>query len=628
MGRKVFYAIKLMFQASVFYTGLKIVLVVITALSAPVTIFVTQRLLESIGTAERHLQGIICIGFWIGALAVIHIWDLIQGHAGNLLQLILLRKLKEKLLPAMADKANAIAYEHFEDSATKDIFHRLDNAPHEMVWNVFEQALNLARLMISVVGFMFVFARVSIWFLLVFIFVLIPTFLFDYKSVSTISKMHHSQTFAERELAYYEGLLEDKYALHELKVMNGIDHVHKKWKSKADIVLKNYMSTTLKSQLIQFGSMLLLFFFAAGIIGILVRDLYWGNIAVSTFVALANAIQSMNSASYDMAWYLSRLGRNGDQMDYFQKLFALPDEMRGTNEIPEMRDENDMSGNREKKNYGKGNPRKESTNRNEGNGDSYEISFENVSFSYPGTEKQILSDLTFRVKPGEKVCIVGRNGAGKSTIIKLLCGLYQPDSGTIRINGMDIRELSPVQLKKVRSIVFQDFYKFHSSVRENVAYSELARMKDDEAVWTALKNGMIDDYVESLEKKLDTNLGTIAEDGVDLSGGQWQKLALARACFAKSKFLILDEPTAALDPMAESRMYHMFAEILADYGYIFISHRLASAKMAQRILVLENGELVEDGSHNQLMEKKGLYWSMFTEQSSWYVEGAERMVEV
>jgi len=188
--------------------------------------------------------------------------------------------------------------------------------------------------------------------------------------------------------------------------------------------------------------------------------------------------------------------------------------------------------------------------------------------------------------------------------------------------------LSPVQLKKVRSIVFQDFCKFHSTVRENVAYSELSRMNDDEAVWTAIKNGMIDDYVASLEKGLDTNLGTIAEDGVDLSGGQWQKLALARASFCKSKFLILDEPTAALDPMAESRMYHMFAEILADYGYIFISHRLASAKMAQRILVLEKGELVEDGSHSQLMEKRGLYWNMFTEQSSWYVEGAERKVEV
>ena len=185
--------------------------------------------------------------------------------------------------------------------------------------------------------------------MLVFIFVLIPTFIFDYKSVSTISKMHHSQTFAERELAYYEGLLEDKYALHELKVMNGIDHVHKKWKSKADIVLKNYMSTTLKSQLIQFGSMLLLFLFAAGIIGILVLDLYWGNIAVSTFVALANASQSMNSASYDMAWYLSRLGRNGDQMEYFQKLFALPDEMRGTKEIPCWYENSERNANPERK---------------------------------------------------------------------------------------------------------------------------------------------------------------------------------------------------------------------------------------------------------------------------------------
>lgn len=595
MKRKVFFAIKAMFQASTFYACLKIVLVVVSALSDPLTIYITQRLLETIGTAERHLQGVISICLWIGALAVIHIWDLIQNHASNLLQLILLRKLKEKLLPAMADKANAIAYEYFEDSATKDIFHRLEKTPHEMVWNVFDLVLNITREMISVVGIMIIFARVSGWFLLVFLVVMVPTFIFDYRSVSTISKMHHSQTFAERELAYYEGLLEDKYALHELKVMNGIDHVHKKWKSKADIVLKNYMSTTLKSQLIQFCSMLLLFLFSAGIIGILVVDLRWGNLAVSTFVALTNAIQSMNSISYDMAWFLSRLGRNGDQMEYFQKLFALPDENRGMKEIL---------------------------------GDAYEISFEKVSFSYPGSDKQVLSDLTFCVKAGEKVCIVGRNGAGKSTIIKLLCGLYRPDSGTIKVNGVDIREVSPLQMKKVRSIVFQDFCKFFSTVRENVTYSDMSRVQNDEAVWDALKNGMIDDYVRSLELQLDTRLGTISEDGVDLSGGQWQKLALARASFCESKCLILDEPTSALDPMAESRMYHMFAEILADYGYIFISHRLASAKMAERILVLEKGEVVEDGSHSQLMEKKGLYWNMFTEQSSWYVEGTEGVVEV
>ena len=243
------------------------------------------------------------------------------------------------------------------------------------------------------------------------------------------------------------------------------------------------------------------------------------------------------------------------------------------------------------------------------------IRFEDVSFTYPKTDKKILDGVSFSVQPGEHAALVGENGSGKSTIVKLLFGLYRPDQGKITFNGTDIRSLSPEQRHRVLSAVFQDYARYTLTLRENVAFGDIQKLHDDNALKEALRAGMAED---SVFESLDQNLGKLEEDGVDLSGGQWQRVAMARAMASGSACLVLDEPTAALDPMAESRMYQNFASAMKGRGCVMISHRLASAKMCDKILVLDKGKIAEEGSHHQLMERGGLYAQMFQAQSAWY----------
>lgn len=220
----------------------------------------------------------------------------------------------------------------------------------------------------------------------------------------------------------------------------------------------------------------------------------------------------------------------------------------------------------------------------------------------------------------ERISLVGENGAGKSTIVKLLCKLYQPSSGRITINGIDINDIPVCELKKIFSVVFQDYASYSLTLRENIAFGDIDKIADDTALADAMGQGLAIGILENLHRNLDTNLGKIEENGVDLSGGQWQRIAISRACLSDSSFIILDEPTAALDPVAEAEMYRTFAAVLEKKGCILISHRLASAKMADRIYVLKDGVVAEKGSHEELLARGGLYESMFRSQSSWYQE--------
>ena len=253
-----------------------------------------------------------------------------------------------------------------------------------------------------------------------------------------------------------------------------------------------------------------------------------------------------------------------------------------------------------------------------------DITFENVSFTYPGTNREILKNVTFRIRAGERVAFVGENGAGKSTLVKLLCGLYEPDAGRVLIGGVNVRDLSEELRGKLLSVVFQDFQEYELTLRENVALGDISALKNDARIRQALEQAGGTELYLREEKGLDRNLGHLEEDGKDLSRGQWQRVTIARAFLADAAFCVLDEPTAALDPVAESRMYENFFRIFHKNGTVMISHRLASAKMADRIMVLDGGRIVQNGSHEQLMETEGLYRTMYLAQSSWYADNEEK----
>lgn len=250
-----------------------------------------------------------------------------------------------------------------------------------------------------------------------------------------------------------------------------------------------------------------------------------------------------------------------------------------------------------------------------------EIEFKNVSFSYDG-EKKAVDCVSFKVKKGEKIAVVGENGAGKTTCMKLLSGLYSPDSGEITINGADSSLLTPSQRYSFFSALFQDAFKIAGTVGENVALSfDFNRGK----ALSALFKAGLKEKINSLEKGIDTNLDReLYSDGVEFSGGEMQKLFLARALYKDAPVIILDEPTAALDPIAENELYMRFNELTENKTAFYISHRLASTRFCDRIIFLKDGKIAETGTHEELMAKKGGYRRMYDIQSYYYNEEMKR----
>jgi ATP-binding cassette subfamily B protein len=244
--------------------------------------------------------------------------------------------------------------------------------------------------------------------------------------------------------------------------------------------------------------------------------------------------------------------------------------------------------------------------------------FEEVGFRYPGSERWAIRGLSFELKPGERLALVGENGAGKTTLAKLLARLYDPAEGRILLDGRDLRDYDIESLRRNVGVIFQDFVRYDFPVRENIAVGDIARLDDQAALEAAATRSLADSVVVRLKDGYSQLLGKRFEGGVDLSGGEWQKVALARAYLREAQLLILDEPTAALDARAEYEVFLRFAELTQGRMAVLISHRFSTVRMADRILVLRAGELAEQGTHAELVARKGLYAELFSLQAAGY----------
>lgn len=257
-------------------------------------------------------------------------------------------------------------------------------------------------------------------------------------------------------------------------------------------------------------------------------------------------------------------------------------------------------------------------------GIGHTIEFQNVSFRYPGTQRDILKHVNLTIHPGDTVVLVGLNGAGKTTLIKLLTRLYDPTDGLILLDGRDIREYDTKELYQMFGIIFQDYGKYADTVAENIRYGDIHKEFKLENIHEAAQQSAAEEYIQALPDGYDTPLMRIFEpNGRELSIGQWQKLAIARAFYGESDILILDEPTASLDPLAEQEIFRQFDLLREDKTTIFVSHRLSSATVADQVIVLEDGQVIENGTHLELMALKGKYHSLFSTQAERYISKPE-----
>ena len=337
------------------------------------------------------------------------------------------------------------------------------------------------------------------------------------------------------------------------------------------------------------GSSLVTVLLSLLIISVLLFPLQRGLITPGMFMGLVtstlNLIQMM---SWELADTMGQIARN---LEYCKDLtaFCALSETQGALELP---------------------------------ADSSEITFESLEFShvtfrYPGTDKDILSDFNLRLECGRHYAFVGINGAGKTTLTKLLTGLYDNYEGEILLNGRELKTFSQAQLKAFFSVVYQDFARYQISLEDNIALGDVLH-RDQDKIRTAAASIGLDQAIADLPRGMETPLGKIKENSVDLSGGQWQRVAIARALYNPAAVQILDEPTAALDPVAESGIYEMFGKISAGKSTIFITHRLGAARLADEIIVVDGGKVAEKGSHEKLLSRNGIYASMYEAQRSWY----------
>ena len=248
--------------------------------------------------------------------------------------------------------------------------------------------------------------------------------------------------------------------------------------------------------------------------------------------------------------------------------------------------------------------------------DRIEVVFDHVSYRYHGAEEETLHDVSFRLASGEKLALVGLNGAGKTTIVKLMSGLYLPTSGTVYVNGISTRALDRSAYFAKQAAIFQEPFQTSYNIAENIALEETY---DRAKLWKVLAQAGLDEKVKSLDRQLDTHLGKdIAQDGIMLSGGEMQKLLLARALYREAQLILLDEPTAALDALAETEIYQKYQTLMRGKSVLFISHRLASTRFCDRILLLAEGRIQEQGTHEELMREQGAYFQLFQVQSKYY----------
>ncbi|MBP3333775.1 MAG: ABC transporter ATP-binding protein [Clostridia bacterium] len=597
---RLFYIIKLVWEARPFLLFLMVFMAIFDGIMPVVGSLISANLLNQLYKVLTHLETLgepasfsiilnpllLQFGFLFFRSLVSNINNIINRTSSE----IVTNHIKLKIM----NKAKELDISSFD---MPDFYERLENANREASTrpiHVLNSTFSIVSVVISIISYIVILSAVSWWASLVTIAFAIPSAIitFKYRRKNFMYMRRNSKD--RRQLNYYSDLTINKTTVKEVRLFDLNDTFvdkyndvfakyysgHKKLITAEGIwhIILSFLSTAINC--------LLFLFIANGVrIGTIAEigqySLYSG--ALNSISGGINTLISTSSTIYEGTLFI-------------ENMIIFMNEKKHIVALDEKKTE----------------PVKR--------GSGHTIEFKNVSFAYPGTEAKVLKNVSFKLDPGDTAVLVGLNGAGKTTLIKLLTRLYDPTEGTIYFDGKDIRTYDPAELYKVFGIIFQDFGKYAFTAGENIAFGEIYREMEEKAIRHAASQSGADDFIEKLPDKYDTPLMRIFEQsGLDLSIGQWQKLSIARAFYRNSDILILDEPTASLDPMAEQEIYNQFDELSKDKTTVFVSHRLSSATTADKIIVLKYGEIIEMGRHDELMAAKGEYYTLFSTQAKRYL---------
>ncbi len=593
MLKRLLYIYKLVWECKPFLMFIMAFMAIFNGLQVLVNAYLSKLLLDGL---QQAVQGELN-NFWsLGSLLLLQILFqliiLIVNSVSNIITRLSNELLTNSIKLKIMNKAKTIDMANFD---LPSFYSKLENANREAgnrPIQVLQASFTIISTFISLIGFIAVLGS-EMWYAPLFvIMVTLPSAIITYRYRKKMFSYVRRRSKDRREMDYYANLLVDKDLVKEVKLFDLSDTFIGKYKQ----IFTNYFKG-LKSLIMAEGIWGIILAFANAIVngGIflnIAKNVFDGRLSIGDYSLYTNALFSISNnvsslisttaSIYEGTLFIDNMI---EFMETEPKLTAsLPQPLHIAHHIP------------------------------------HEIIFKNVSFCYPGTNRFVLKNINLTLNPGETIVLVGLNGAGKTTLLKLLTRLYDPTEGSIYLDGHDLKEYDVKELYSIFGIIFQDFGKYAFTIRENIGFGEKSRMENLQDIQSAAEKSSAHEFITKLKKGYQTPLMRIfEEDGLELSIGQWQKISVARAFFRNSDIIILDEPTASLDAMAEQEIFSQFESLSKGKTTIFVSHRLSSATMASKIVVLEYGEIVEEGTHKQLIEKNGKYAELFHTQAQRYI---------
>lgn len=589
MFKGIIYFIKFSWKSDKFYIIFRLLCEIINVSISIASIIMPKYILDELFGAKRLQYVVIYLSILLG-------FNLLGGLISNFLKTQSENRkeiVRTKFELYMAEKLMVCDYNRIEDPFFHDLREKANNYIGGQ-WNNFGEVMELSfktfgQLLLLLTVFYLI---ITLHFVILLLFLLLITFnsivISIYKKKSASLQMEEIPP-ALRRRRYFEDMTKDCEYAKEIRINGITSWILEKYKHymelfclttlkihKNNLMTRNFVAmTNVIQQAISYGY--------------LVYEALLNHLSIGQFTMYINAIGVFNRAMNEIMDNVMSIARYSTYYEAFDRYVSLPV-----------------------------NTRKGRISFNCSSTDSYEIEFVNVSFKYPGQNKYALENISVKINPREKVAIVGENGSGKTTFVKLMTRLYDPTEGKILLNGIDIRDIKYEDYMSIFSVVFQDFTLFAFTIKENIILKENESVTDERALQIAKSIGIS-------EKLLGTKDGIGAqvykhfdENGVVPSGGEAQKIAISRALYKNAPIVVLDEPTAALDPRAEYEIYKNFDKLTGNKTSIYISHRLSSCRICDTILVFKNGEIIERGSHNNLTNQNSLYRDMFNKQAIYF----------
>lgn len=493
--------------------------------------------------------------------------------------------LRNKLKPDIIKKQFSIDYLLFESTQTQDLILRVTKNIEKKFVQILKSSNSITTISIQVIGILFTLYKYNWLIVFIFIFILIPIIFLTFKGGKAIYESEKKVGFITRQMYYLSDVLSNREASAERTLFNYSHGLNKRFKD-AHLYRSNFNTKTIARETLRIKICnIVINIFTIIIIITLSRQVYNNMLSVGLFTSI---VGSMINLTKVISVQLSELFFQFSSHNEYVKDFKVFIELEENEEIFDNKYEN--------------------------------LKFEslhikNLYFKYTNSKDYIIKGINLYLEKGKSYSLVGLNGAGKTTLIKILIGLYRDFEGEILINGKDIKLYSFSQLRSMFSVVSQDYAKYYVSLKDNIAFGNPGA-----DISSVIEKLDLNDLIRNLPDGENSYLGKMYDNGVDISGGQWQRIAIARALYKNAPFVILDEPTSSLSPTAESKIYSNFSKIANDKTLLMISHRLGSTKISDEIIVLNSGKIAEQGSHEELMKKDNIYAKLFNKQRELYYE--------